>query len=149
MTTEIYMAIITGLIGVVGFFLTRSFAALDKKADKSDLDVTKADIEAIRKTVADVKDNYLTKEDFLREQLKTEKKLDKIMDTITYAQPPRTVKNRLYRNTILIFVLRTTRLRFRHSLTISALRLDLEQSIISLMQARLLQQRSTPATSRT
>lgn len=82
MTTEIYMAIITGLIGVVGFFLTRSFAALDKKADKSDLDVTKADIEAIRKTVADVKDNYLTKEDFLREQLKTEKKLDKIMDIL-------------------------------------------------------------------
>lgn len=31
MASEIYMAIITGLLGVVGFFLTRSFAALDKK----------------------------------------------------------------------------------------------------------------------
>ena len=37
MASEIYMAIITGLLGVVGFFLTRSFAALDKKADKGEL----------------------------------------------------------------------------------------------------------------
>ena len=82
MTTEIYMTIITGLLGVVGFFLTRSFAALDKKADKSELEAAKNDIEAVRSTIADVKDNYLTKEDFLREQVKTEHKLDKLMDIL-------------------------------------------------------------------
>lgn len=82
MTSEIYMAIITGLLGVIGFFLTRSFAALDKKADKSELETVKNDVEAIRNIIADVKTNYLTKEDFLREQVKTEHKLDKIMDIL-------------------------------------------------------------------
>lgn len=82
MGTEIYMTIITGLLGVIGFFLTRSFAALDKKADKCDLKAVKNELEAVRSTIADVKDNYLTKEDFLREQVKTEKKLDKIMDIL-------------------------------------------------------------------
>lgn len=82
MATEIYMTIISGLIGVIGFFLTRSFAALDKKADKSDLEAVKDDVEGIRNTISDVKTNYLTKEDFLREQVKTEHKLDKIMDIL-------------------------------------------------------------------
>ena len=82
MGTEIYMTIITGLLGVIGFFLTSSFAALDKKADKCDLEAVKNELEAVRSTIADVKDNYLTKEDFLREQVKTEKKLDKIMDIL-------------------------------------------------------------------
>ncbi len=82
MTTEIYMTIITGLVGVIGFFLARAFTTLDKKADRSELESVKNDVESMRKTIADVKDNYLTKEDFLREQLKTERKLDKIMDIL-------------------------------------------------------------------
>ena len=82
MTAEIYMTIITGLLGVIGFFLTRSFAALDKKADKCDLEAVKKDIDSVRKNVADIKDKYLTREDFLREQIKTEKMLDKIMDIL-------------------------------------------------------------------
>ena len=82
MTAEIYMTIITGLLGVIGFFLTRSFAALDKKADKCDLETVKKDIDGVRRNVADIKDKYLTREDFLREQIKTEKMLDKIMDIL-------------------------------------------------------------------
>lgn len=82
LTAEIYMTIITGLLGVIGFFLTRSFAALDKKADKSELEAAKNEIKSVRRTIEDVKDNYLTKEDFLREQVKTENKLDKIMDIL-------------------------------------------------------------------
>lgn len=82
MAAEIYMTIITGLLGVIGFFLTRSFAALDKKADKSELETAKNEIKTVRRMVEDVKDNYLTKEDFLREQVKTENKLDKIMDIL-------------------------------------------------------------------
>lgn len=49
MGTEIYMTIITGLLGVIGFFLTRSFAALDKKADKGELETMKSELEAVRK----------------------------------------------------------------------------------------------------
>lgn len=82
MAAEIYMTIITGLLGVVEFFLTRAFSSLDKKADKTELEATKNEVEALRNIIADVKDNYLTKEDFLREQLKTEKMLDKIMDIL-------------------------------------------------------------------
>lgn len=82
MAAEIYMTIITGLLGVVGFFLTRAFSSLDKKADKGELEAVKSEVEGLRKIIADVKDNYLTKEDFLREQLKTERKLDKIMDIL-------------------------------------------------------------------
>ncbi len=82
MAAEIYMTIITVLLGIVGFFLARSFAALDKKADKNELESLKREIETTRSTIADIKDNYLTKEDFLREQVKTEKKLDKIMDIL-------------------------------------------------------------------
>lgn len=82
MTAEIYMTIITGLLGVVGFFLTRAFTSLDKKADKAELEALKTEVAALREIIADVKDNYLTKEDFLREQLKTEKMLDKIMDIL-------------------------------------------------------------------
>lgn len=80
--TDIYMTIITGLVGVIGFFLTRSFAALDKKADKEELEAIKKDVDKLRGSIDDVKDNYLTREDFFREQLKTEKKLDRIMDIL-------------------------------------------------------------------
>ena len=48
MASEIYMAIITGLLGVVGFFLTRSFAALDKKADKGEFDSMKSVLVGVR-----------------------------------------------------------------------------------------------------
>lgn len=82
MAAEIYMTIITGLLGVVSFFLTRAFTTLDKKADKAEVENLKNEVGALREIIADVKDNYLTKEDFLREQLKTERKLDKIMDIL-------------------------------------------------------------------
>lgn len=82
MTAEIYMTIVSGLLGVVGFFLTRAFSNLDKKADKAEVENLKSEVGALREIIADVKDNYLTKEDFLREQLKTERTLDKIMDIL-------------------------------------------------------------------
>lgn len=82
MTAEIYMTIVSGLLGVVGFFLTRAFSSLDKKADKAEVEALKNEVSVLRGIIADIKDNYLTKEDFLREQLKTEKKLDKIMDIL-------------------------------------------------------------------
>lgn len=40
------------------------------------------DIDELRKDVKVMKDKFLTKEDFFREQAKTEKKLDRIMDIL-------------------------------------------------------------------
>lgn len=80
MTAEIYMTIITGLLGVVGFFLTRAFTSLDKKADKSELETLKNEVGALREIIADVKDNYLTKGDFIREFSRLEGKIDKLTD---------------------------------------------------------------------
>ena len=86
MGTEIYMAVITALVGVIGFFLARSFSDLSGKAEKTDLEDLRSEVEQLRNSMADIKENYLTKEDFFREQLKTEKKLDKIMDILMEIQ---------------------------------------------------------------
>ena len=79
MDMSIVITIISGLIGVIGFFLVRAFNALDGKATKAELDEAKKDIEANKIAIAKIRDNYLTKEDFFREQTKTEKKLDEMM----------------------------------------------------------------------
>lgn len=65
MTAEICMTIITGLLGVIGFFLTRAFTSLDKKAEKSEMETVKNEVKTLQEKIADVKANYLTKEDFL------------------------------------------------------------------------------------
>ena len=44
--------------------------------------VSKDEFDKCKTDITDVKQNYLTKEDFYREQLKTEQKLDKIMDIL-------------------------------------------------------------------
>ncbi|MBQ8569348.1 MAG: hypothetical protein IJ446_09035 [Oscillospiraceae bacterium] len=72
---EIYSIIITTLMGIIGFFVKKAFSDIASKADKSEL-------EKLQHTVTGIKDDYLTREDFFREQLKTEKKLDKIMDIL-------------------------------------------------------------------
>lgn len=77
--TDIVMTIITALLGVIGFFVKKAFASLDEKVSKSELDEVKKDIESNRIAINKVKDNYLTKDDFYREQSKTDKKLDDIM----------------------------------------------------------------------
>ena len=79
MDMSIVKTIISGLIGVIGFFFVRAFNALDGKATKAELDEAKKDIEANKIAIAKIRDNYLTKEDFFREQTKTEKKLDEMM----------------------------------------------------------------------
>ncbi len=95
---EIYSLILTTLIGVVGFFVKRAFSDISLKADHSELERIekllndKADRSALtalereaensRNSISEIKDNYLTREDFFREQVKTEKKLDKIMDIL-------------------------------------------------------------------
>lgn len=40
------------------------------------------DFDEVREDIKKMKENYITREDFFREQLKTDKKLDKIMDIL-------------------------------------------------------------------
>lgn len=76
---EIAMTVITALIGVIGFFVKRAFDSLNEKATKAELEEVKKDIEVSKADISKIKDNYLTKDDFFREQTKTEKKLDDML----------------------------------------------------------------------
>ncbi len=79
---SVYSAVLTLLIGIITFFLTRTFKELDGKASKSDLATANKDIEDNTADIRKIKDNYLTKEDYFREQAKVDKKLDSIMDIL-------------------------------------------------------------------
>lgn len=83
-----------GLSGVCVWMFKRSADKSDKEfsAVRADIreiqrtytprDVHDKDVTENRKAIEDIRKNYLTKEDFLREQAKTERKLDKIIDML-------------------------------------------------------------------
>ncbi|NCB52453.1 MAG: hypothetical protein EOM54_11345 [Clostridia bacterium] len=76
----------TILLGVIGFFLKREMTRGDRvEQDVKLLDVTKADkedVEKLESSVTKIKEDYITKEDFYREQAKTDRKLDRIIDIL-------------------------------------------------------------------
>jgi hypothetical protein len=71
------------LFGIIGFFLKRAFNQVDRleaeKASKAELQEVKNLYDEHGRTIGDIKTSYLTKEDFFREQAKTDRKLDEIM----------------------------------------------------------------------
>lgn len=77
--SEIAMTVITALVGVIGFFVKRAYDSLNEKATKAELEEVKKDVEVCKTDISKIKDNYLTKDDFFREQTKTEKKLDDML----------------------------------------------------------------------
>lgn len=77
--SEIAITVITALIGIIGFFVKRAYDSLNDKATKAELDEVKKDIADNKTNIDKIKDNYLTKDDFFREQIKTEKKLDEML----------------------------------------------------------------------
>lgn len=79
---SIYSGVLTILIGVIGFFLTRTFKELDNKISAKEFEIAKKDIEKNTEDIRRVKDNYLTKDDYFREQAKVDKKLDSIMEIL-------------------------------------------------------------------
>lgn len=79
---SIYSGVLTLLIGVIGFFLARTFKELDNKTAVKEFEAAKKDIEKNAEDIRRVKDNYLTKDDYFREQAKVDKKLDSIMDIL-------------------------------------------------------------------
>ena len=72
------------IVGIIGFFLKRTINQVDRleenKACKSEVVELKKEMEGFERNISDVKSNYLTKEDFYREQAKTDRKLDDIVD---------------------------------------------------------------------
>ena len=58
--------VLTAGIGVITFFLKRTIDELD----------------ICRKNIAKIKEDYITKEDFFREQNENRRKLDRIMDIL-------------------------------------------------------------------
>lgn len=79
---SIYSAVLTLLIGIIGFFVTRTFKELDNKISAKEFEVAKKDIEENTDDIRRIKDNYLTKDDYFREQAKVDKKLDSIMEIL-------------------------------------------------------------------
>ena len=86
----LYASILSLLMGVVGYFLKRTMSRTDeheKSIQHIKLTyVEKTDFEKQTKKltddVSDIKENFLTKEDFYRSQANVDKKLDKIYDLI-------------------------------------------------------------------
>ncbi len=71
------------ILGVIGFFLKRTITKVDQldtcKASKDEVKELNDKVGEMEKTISDVKTSYLTKEDFFREQAKTDRKLDDII----------------------------------------------------------------------
>ena len=64
--TLIIEAVLTGGIAVISFFLRRTIAELDD----------------CKRYIAKIKEDYITREDFFREQSDTRRRLDRIMDIL-------------------------------------------------------------------
>lgn len=82
----IVTSVCTVVLGIIGFFLKRTINQVDRldlcKASKEELEAVKKDLNAQNRSISEIKENYLTKDDFFREQAKTEGKLDRIMDIL-------------------------------------------------------------------
>lgn len=103
--------IVTIVIGIIGYFVKRTMTTVDKHDEKINNDLVRKidynknmdqvskqikeirdnytpiethnnDVGECREDIKLIKDNYLTKDDFFREQAKTDRKLDKIMDIL-------------------------------------------------------------------
>lgn len=89
--------IVAGAVGVIGFFLKRTMTRLDttekdvqtikenyvKENDhKESLQKIDEDIKEVKKDIRIINDKFLTKDDFFREQRKTEKQLEKIVSIL-------------------------------------------------------------------
>lgn len=85
--------IIGVVVGIISYFLKRTMVTLDKcesavhdKADRAELTAVRTDmqgrVDRLDRDVASIKQDYITKEDFFREQAKTDRKLDQIIQIL-------------------------------------------------------------------
>lgn len=61
MALSVYSGVLTLLIGVIAFFLTRTFKDLDGKVSIKEFETAQKDIEENKVSISKIKDNYLTK----------------------------------------------------------------------------------------
>ena len=77
---------ITVVIGIISFFLKRTINDVDKKANKEDLNALREEVKEQNdkhcKNIEIIKQDYITKDDFYREQAKTERQLARIIDIL-------------------------------------------------------------------
>lgn len=72
-------AIAAALIAAVTFFVKRLVERVDNCVTKPDHE---KDLKECKDEIKHIKEDFLTKEDFFREQSKTDRKLDRIMDIL-------------------------------------------------------------------
>lgn len=81
----------TLVIGLIGFFLKRSVWRVLDEMEKTVKDIREnytpmsifnTSMDECRSDIKKIKEDYITKEDFFREQAKTDRKLDRIMDIL-------------------------------------------------------------------
>lgn len=97
MQVDVIGYIVAACVGVIGFFLKRTMTRLDttekdvqiikenyvKESDhKESLRKIDEDIKDVKKDIKTMNANFLTKEDFFREQRKTEQQLERILDIL-------------------------------------------------------------------
>ena len=74
--------ILTGGIGIIAYFLKRTISELDECKEKVQLAAPRSELEECKKDIARVRTDYITREDFFREQENTRRQLDRIMDIL-------------------------------------------------------------------
>lgn len=72
-TNYIIEILLTAGIGILSFFLRRTIDELDR---------CQKDILKVRENFTKIREDYITKEDFFREQNENRRKLDRIMDIL-------------------------------------------------------------------
>lgn len=92
-TSPVISALVGVAVGIISYFLKRTMSSLDrceievqKKADRGELTAARTDlqgrIDRLDRDIVDIREDYITKEDFFREQAKTDRKLDMIIDIL-------------------------------------------------------------------
>lgn len=83
--SEILISIMTALVGIIGFFVKRAYDSLNEKATKEELKAVEKKVEKNADDISKIRGNYLTKDDYFREQKKLENKVDMILKILIEA----------------------------------------------------------------
>lgn len=94
-------AVISAIFAIIAFFLKRVLSEIDvikrehvsktgldrfEESIKADIRVVKSEhkerIDKLAGDIEDIKEDYITKDDFFREQAETDRKLDRILDIL-------------------------------------------------------------------
>lgn len=69
-------------VGTTAFFLKRTINEIDECKNNLSECASKSEVNICKDDIAKIKEDYITKEDFFREQTENRRKLDRIMDIL-------------------------------------------------------------------